>query len=568
MRILLVVFGLLSMSYSICQPLFNKTYQAPWINLSSNIEIFGNNYYVLGQRLDDINKKITLMQLDENGDTLQTSFYGEVDRAFFAQKLILRSNDILVFGGVSFDDFGLNSDLFLASFDYNFSVNWIKYYGGPNFDDGTDMIQNTDGTLMMCGSKSTSSANIEDFYLIKTDSNGNVIWEKTYGGNNVEKAFSIIYDNDDGYLLSGYSNSFSSSYDLLVYNLDVEGNIKWQKTIGGSLTDYAGVATKLKDKTFILQKNESNSTQNRLAKLTKINSIGEIIWTKSFPNSNGNSALEFTKPFELLDGSIILTGVFINSVQNPISKILKLDPLGNIIWQRDYFVRADRSQYIYDIQTTSDGGFVFCGSAFDSTNTQRNWVAKLDCFGCDGVLCDSTGVACELYDCSTKDFDADMQASALSVELYNANHTLNFSDNASQSSNREWILPDTTLYTVGSVSYTFDTPGTYPITLINYHGVCSDTSVVMVEVGYGLKVNEQKNNGFELYPNPTSDIVQVKSDDIILEIEVYDVFGRLLKTQKYLSSECELNLSELAKGEYLLKLISSENILSKRITKR
>jgi hypothetical protein len=135
-------------------------------------------------------------------------------------------------------------------------------------------------------------------------------------------------------------------------------------------------------------------------------------------------------------------------------------------------------------------------------------------------------------------------------------------------SNREWILPDTTLYTVGSVSYTFDTPGTYPITLINYHGVCSDTSVVMVEVGYGLKVNEQKNNGFELYPNPTSDIVQVKSDDIILEIEVYDVFGRLLKTQKYLSSECELNLSELAKGEYLLKLISSENILSKRITKR
>jgi hypothetical protein len=554
MRFYLLIFLSFPL-FALSQITFNNLYKTDFYFLGSGILEEDDGYTVTGQQTTTTDRKITLTKINLLGDSITHKIYDDNGKIFYTgRNIIKRNNDYILFGTVISDANDNNTaDVFLASFNFSYDLNWIKTYGGNLYDKGTDLLQNPDGSLLICGSKSISMTN-EDFFLVKTDPDGNVIWEKTYGGTNTDVANSIIFDFENEYLLSGFSNSFSSSYDLLIYYVDLDGNIKEQINIGGSLTDYPGIACKVGDKTHVLYKNESAVFPNTVAKLIKINPNGEIIWTKNFPNSNGYAALEFTKPIELADGSIILTGVFMNATQNPIAKILKLDPLGNIIWQRDYVVRDDRQQYIHDIQITSDGGFVFCGSAFDSTNTQRNWVAKLDCFGCDGVLCDSSNVACELYDCTTKDFEADIQASALSVELYNANHTLSFSDNASQSSNREWILPDTTLYTTGSISYTFDTPGTYPITLINYHGVCSDTSVVMVEVGYGLGLKSENESEKEvlIHPNPNdgSFNVLLPNDCLSGKFKIYDIYGKLCLEQIIDSSIINLGLN-LSKGVFV-----------------
>jgi hypothetical protein len=561
MKYLFLIFLLIQ--YINCLAQFNNTYCNAVFNSvlygATNVIETENNFVFIGQKTSTTERNIFLYKINQYGDSILYKDYFDENKAYYTTKIIKRENDYLVFGSkVEEPGNSSSSNLYLSSFDFLFNLNWIKTYGGSMFDSGRDLLQNEDGTLLLCGSKS-NTANNEDFYLIKTDAEGNILWEKTYGGIGEDVAHSIIPNlENNGYILSGFSDSFSSSYDLLIYSLNFEGDILWQKTKGGTLTDYAGKATKLSDKTYLFDINESNLLGDIVtAKLVKTSPEGNTIWMKQFSNLNGYASLDFTKPIELFDGTIILTGVFLNSAQKPIGRIIKLDPMGNIIWQRDYAVRADRSQYIYDIQATTDGGFVFCGSAFDSTNTQRAWVAKLDCFGCDGVLCDFGDSLCQTYDCTTKDFEADFISTTLSIDLQN-NQEVVFTNNATQCTNREWILPDTTIYTTNSVSHTFTETGTYPVQLITYHGVCSDTSTVLVEVFNSASLNEQNASSklaLKIIPNPSfgSFSLKLNNNSKIQELNLLDNLGRKIETLNAKETKFELNLS---KGVYFLEVIT------------
>jgi hypothetical protein len=570
MKIILIT--LFIFPYFLCaQQLFNQIYlETNTENAlfgATNLVVFDNNFYVLGQKVTTTERSIFVLKIHSDGTLISNYEYLEADKIFYTTKIIRREDDFLIFGSkVEIPDNSTTSNVFLASFNNDFELNWIKTYGGSLYDSGRDLLQNEDGTLLLCGSKS-NTANNEDFYLIKTDAEGNILWEKTYGGSGEDVANSIIHAHDGGYLISGTSNSFSSTNDILVYKIDEFGNAKWEKTFGSTLPVFAGIGVSLSDKCYLFHKSIENDFSSFTASIVKINENGEVVWTKDYPETN-SSSFSLSKPISMIDGSIILAGHVRSSLDNPVGRIIKTDPFGNILWNRKYFVRADRSQYIYNIQTTSDGGFVFCGSAFDSTNTQRAWVAKLDCFGCDGVLCDFGDSLCQTYDCTTKDFEADFISTTLSIDLQN-NQEVVFTNNATQCTNREWILPDTTIYTTNSVSYTFTETGTYPVQLITYHGVCSDTSTVEIEVFNSASLNELVSSklALKIIPNPSSGSFFIKTNEDIENIILIDLFGKeqnfsylAQKTNEYL---LETNVSA---GTYLLKIKTKNVETIKKIT--
>jgi hypothetical protein len=109
---------------------------------------------------------------------------------------------------------------FLASFA--FASQWVRIYGGANLDRATSIQQATDGGYIVVGMTNSFGAGNSDVWVLKLDSNGNILWQKTYGGTEFEYARSIQQTADGGYILVGGTlSSGDENSDLLIIKLMV-----------------------------------------------------------------------------------------------------------------------------------------------------------------------------------------------------------------------------------------------------------------------------------------------------------------------------------------------------------
>jgi hypothetical protein len=125
-------------------------------------------------------------------------------------------------------------DIYVVKLDSSGNVIWTKTIGGSSSDFATSIIQSSDGGYIVAVNTWSFGAGNYDIYVVKLDSSGNVIWTKTIGGSNWDEAQSIIQSSDGGYVVAGKTWSFGAgSADFYVVKLDSAGNVLWTKTIGG-----------------------------------------------------------------------------------------------------------------------------------------------------------------------------------------------------------------------------------------------------------------------------------------------------------------------------------------------
>ena len=123
--------------------------------------------------------------------------------------------------------FGASSwDIFLIKTDANGNIQWAKTYGGTDYDIAFSVQQTSDGGYIVEGVTLSLGAGGGDVFLIKTDADGNIIWAKTYGGTDLDWAFSVQQTSDGGYTVAGYTDSFGAGYgDIFLIKTDANGNI-------------------------------------------------------------------------------------------------------------------------------------------------------------------------------------------------------------------------------------------------------------------------------------------------------------------------------------------------------
>ncbi|RME64713.1 MAG: hypothetical protein D6778_07465, partial [Nitrospirae bacterium] len=115
---------------------------------------------------------------------------------------------------------------------------WVKTYGGTNYDKAYSVQETSDGGYIVAGWTQSFGAGYGDFLVLKLDADGNVQWQKTYGGADDDGASSIQQTSDGGYVVAGYTASFGAGgYDVWVIKLDANGNVQWQKIYGGADDD-------------------------------------------------------------------------------------------------------------------------------------------------------------------------------------------------------------------------------------------------------------------------------------------------------------------------------------------
>jgi hypothetical protein len=196
-------------------------------------------YIVAGYTTSFGAENFFLIKTDANGNIIWAKAYGGTsgEEAYSVQQT--SDGGYIVAGETG--SFGAGEhDIFLIKTDANGNVQWAKTYGGT-YDDLAYYVQQTsDGGYIVVGETFSFGVGYEDIFLIKTDANGNVQWAKTYGGANSEKGYTVQQTSDGGYIVAGETTSFGAGgWDFFLIKTDANGNRIWAKTYGGTSHDAA-----------------------------------------------------------------------------------------------------------------------------------------------------------------------------------------------------------------------------------------------------------------------------------------------------------------------------------------
>jgi len=250
-------------------------------------------------------------------------------------------------------------DVYLVKTDSAGNMQWQKTFGGSHYDGGYSVQQTTDGGYIIAGETYSSSAGSHDVYLVKTDSSGNLQWQKTFGGSRFDYGYSVQQTTDGGYVIAGETSSYGAGgCDVYLVKTDSSGNLQWQKTFGGSGSDYGRSIQQTTDGGYIIAGGTGSYSAGRDdVYLVKTDSAGNMQWQKTF----GGSDFDYGRSVQQTsDGGYIIAG-HTGSYGTGSSDVylVKTDSAGNLQWEKTF----GGSYYDggYSVQQTSNGGYIIAG---------------------------------------------------------------------------------------------------------------------------------------------------------------------------------------------------------------
>ncbi len=269
--------------------------------------------------------------------------------------------------------------VFLFALPIHAFIGFERWYGHPVKDElGRSVMQTSDGGYIVAGETSEGE---DDVYLLKTDSLGDSIWAKTYGGIYLDHGFSVVQTTDDGYIITGETTSFGE-YDFNVYLIktDQNGDTLWTKTYGDTNWDAGHSVAQTTDGGYIITGVTYDSTSNGYYSdvyLIKTDSSGDTLWTRKYGSrwyDAGNSVVQTT------DGGYIIAGYTRHRANNVY--LIKTDSLGNTLWENTYGnPAADMDDEGYSVAQTSDGGYIITGYSESDTNRMDVYLIKTNSLG-------------------------------------------------------------------------------------------------------------------------------------------------------------------------------------------
>lgn len=172
---------------------------------------------------------------------------------------------------------------------------WYKTFGGTGTYYVFDILETSDGGYIISGGQQLHDPDLPtyfDFWLLKIDSDGNLLWEKTYGGARSDSASDIAQTNDGGYIMAGYTTPVGSDQaDFLVVKIDAAGNMLWNKSYGGTNDDWANSIAQITDGGYIIVGyTESYGAGDTDSWVIRTNSAGDVLWNNTYGGTASDGA--------------------------------------------------------------------------------------------------------------------------------------------------------------------------------------------------------------------------------------------------------------------------------------
>ncbi|MBN4051482.1 hypothetical protein JYU16_01575, partial [bacterium AH-315-M05] len=381
---------------------FQKGYGLVSTNVAYSVDHTSDGGYIFtGKALsagigsDDV----YLVKTDANGDTLWTRIFGGTGSDIGRSVQQTSDGGYIIAGytysyGSGFPD----ADVYLIKTDISGNMLWSKLYSGPDADMGYSVKQTGDGGYIIAGRTVSYGAggfgSPDDFYLIKTDANGDTLWTKTYGGTKGERAYSVQQTSDGGYIVTGATGTFASDInddDVYLIKTDANGDTLWTRVFGGVEYDYGYSVQQTSDGGYLVAGltrsfgvgGTCGSFICSDVYLIKVDPAGTTLWTKTY---GGTGDDEGRSVQETVDGAYIIAGYRDSSAAGGDEVyLIKTMPNGDTLWTKVY--GGTSYEWGYSVQQATDEGYIIAGTSagFRFGGGSNVYLIKTDANGNSGT---------------------------------------------------------------------------------------------------------------------------------------------------------------------------------------
>ncbi len=562
-----------------------------------------------------------IVKLDASGNKLWDKRYGGLyaDDLF---SVIQTSDGGYMLGGFSISGitgdktqtcWGSGPDYWVVKIDALGNKQWDKRYGGTKNDQLYSMVQSNDGGYLFGGfswseisgdktQANQGAINYCDYWIVKTDASGIKQWDKRFGGNFNDQLDVLKKTADGGYVLAGYSWSDQSgdksqpnfgppnTSDYWVVKIDVNGNLKWEKTIGGNdrENDFGSIY-QTNDKGYTISGTSYSNisgckTENNYgieqSWVVKMDSSGNQQWDKTiFTNGHDEASMAILSS----DGSVVMA----NYSNGGIGGFKTQANHDTSIYQTyDFWIVKLVNPVAPQALYSSDAGSICAGSCVNFTNLSLNgdtyqWMfngastATSTAMNPQGI-CYPVAGNYSVTLIATNAFGSDTITLPNFVTVLQGPQPFSVSNHADSLfapqglGNYQWYFYNTLIPGATDYFLVATQSGTYGVLVTDVNGCETGSSILIVNTG--VKETSFANDDFDIFPNPAGDyfILTLSTEKAAdRKIEVYNSVGQSVFESNVFAhsgkTKFEINSENFARGIYILKITEGENVMMKRV---
>jgi len=357
---------------------WSKTFGNPGDDFGESVQQTSDGGYVIAGFTESYGaggKDVWLIKTDSNGDKAWDETFGGTsdDGGWSVQRT---ADGGYIISGYTESYGGGARDAWLIKTDSNGNKVWDKTFGGASDDDGWSVQQTLDGGYIVAGATGSYGAGEGDVWLIKTDSDGDKVWDKTFGGTSDDAGWSVQQTSDGGYVIAGYTSSYGAGqWDAWLIKTDSNGNRVWDRTFGGVSFDDGESVQETSDGGYIIAGfTKSYGAGGEDVWLIKTDSSGNEVWDKTFGGTSDDVGWSV---HQTSDGGYIIAGSTSSYGAGEWDAwLIKTDSDGNKVWEKTLGGTSDDDGI--SVHQTSDGGYVVAGATVSyGAGGQDVWLTKL-----------------------------------------------------------------------------------------------------------------------------------------------------------------------------------------------
>ena len=515
---------------------------------------------------------------------------------------------------------GTTNDVWILKLSSTGTIEWQQDLGGDANDYFSDMILTSDGGYLVA-SESYSGATYDksepligdfDNWLIKLDALGNIEWEETIGGTLWDYIGGMAETVDGNFVIGAYSNSGISGdkttsswgFDYWVYKIDTAGNIIWQNTLGGTISDFLyGICATSDNGVLIIGESNSPAGVDKDEALVggsasdywiiKLNQSGGVCWQEAFGGSSqdvGRDIYELS-PTTILAGGYSYSQASGDKTENNVAGATSYPDYWVMELTAEFIPAAELCNgYDDDCDGTIDEGIVetitisaagptsICqGSSVVLTatysGTSVQWKKNgVNIFGAtsDSYTANQTG----LYSCSTSSACATATSTEVNVTVnknpkavitaggpttFCAGGSVTLSEAPSGGCTYQWYKGGSAIAGATSTSYVVTTAGNYKCRVTKTATGCfknSNSILVAITCKEGEEISG--NQSLQIFPNPASNSISLSQESCSSGmVFIYTQSGALLQSIQNWQGE-SISVADYASGMYFIRMISGD----------